>query len=69
MGGVVLYGVRPLPLAVVFSPLFKISFGNPYLKILNLSKLFVSDVLMKKKIYKFSFTPSQSNMVLKIAHA
>ena len=34
---------------VVFCPLLKISFGNPYLKILDLQKLFVVDAAMKKK--------------------
>ena len=40
-------------------PLLKISLGNPYLKILDLTKLFIADAPMKKKIIKFSFTPSQ----------
>ena len=32
------------------------------MKILDLAKLFVADALMKKKIKKFSFTPSQSTL-------
>ena len=33
-----------------FGPLFKISLGNPCLKILDLSKYFVADAPMNKKI-------------------
>ena len=38
------------PLSHVFCPLFKISLGNPYLKILDPTKLFVTDAPMKKKV-------------------
>ena len=37
----------PPPLG--FYPLLKISLGNPYLKILDLSKLFIADAPVKKK--------------------
>ena len=40
MGGI---GIR------VFCPALKISLGDPYLKILDLAKLFVADAPMKKK--------------------
>ena len=47
---------------VAFCPLLKISLGNPYLKIFELSKLFVTDVFMKKKKSKniVLLRPSQS---------
>ena len=45
-------------LPVGFCPLLEISLGNPYLKITDLSILFVADALMKRK--KNSLTPSQS---------
>ena len=52
----------PLP-PLLLCPLLKISLGNPYLKILDLTKLFVADAPMKKKKEKkFSFTPSQSTL-------
>ena len=50
------------PPSLIFCPLLKISLGNPYLKILDLTKLFIADASMKKKIKKFSFTPSQSTL-------
>ena len=50
------------PPCLGFCPLLKISFRNPYLKILDLSKLFVADAPMKKNIQNFCFTPSQSNL-------
>ena len=59
MGGGALYGVRPPP-PLFFCPLLKISLGNPHLKILDLSKLFISDAPMKKKFKKFIFTPSHA---------
>ena len=34
---------------VVFCPLLKKSSGNPYLKILDFSQLFIADAPMKKK--------------------
>ena len=40
--------LRPPPI-LVFCPLLKISLGNPYLKILDLTKLFIVDTPMKKK--------------------
>ena len=45
-GGDALYA--PHPPAVVVCHLLKISLGNPYLKILDLLKLFVADALIKK---------------------
>ena len=45
---------------MVFCPLLKKSSGNPYLKILDFSQIFIADAPMKKKIQKFSFTPAQS---------
>ena len=50
-------GVESPPPPTVFCPLLKIFFSQPYLKILDLANLFVSDALMKKKIKQFSFTP------------
>ena len=35
--------------ADVFCPFLKISLGNPYLKILTISKLFVADAPKKRK--------------------
>ena len=40
--------VRAPPPHVFFCPLLKIALGNSYLKILDISKLFVGDALMKK---------------------
>ena len=40
------------PLSLVFPPVLKISLGNPYLKILDLTKLFIADAPMKKKNQK-----------------
>ena len=51
--------LNPLNLALFFCSLLKISLRNPYLKILDLAKLFVADAPMKKKII-FYFT--QSNL-------
>ena len=45
-----------LPPSLVFCPLLKIPLGNPYLKMFNLTKLFIADAPMKKKW----FYPSQS---------
>ena len=46
--------LTPLDLWVlVFCLLLKISLDNPYLNILDLSKLFVADTPMKKKHYFF----------------
>ena len=45
---------------LVFWPLLKISLINPYLKILDLAKLFVADAPIKKQIKKSIVTPSQS---------
>ena len=54
--------VRPPPRS--FCPLLKISLGNPYLKILDLTKLYNADAPMKKKnSKKFSFTSSQSTLI------
>ena len=50
--------IRPPP--VVFCPLLKKSSGNPYLKILDFSQIFISDDPMKKEIQKFCLTPAQS---------
>ena len=44
---------------LVFCPLFKISLGKPYLKILDLLKKFVANAPMKKI---FRFTPLKSNL-------
>ena len=52
------------PPALVFCPILKISLLNPYLKIFDLTKLFVADARMKKKCKEFSFTPSQSTLNL-----
>ena len=58
MGGGALYA--PLP-ALVFCPLIKISLGNPYLKIIDISKHIVADApLNKKKSTKFVLPLSQS---------
>ena len=46
----------------MFCPLLKISLGNPYLKILDFTKLFISDAPMKKEGQKHSFIPSQSTL-------
>ena len=56
MGGGALYAPHP----VVFCPLLKKSSGNPYLKILDFSQLFIADAPMKKNPKKFSFIPAQS---------
>ena len=57
-------GFPPPPCRWVFCPLFKISSSNPYLNILHLSKHFVANTPMNKKIIqKFSFTPSQSTQL------
>ena len=42
------YGQGRCTPLVVFCPLLKISLGNPNLKILDLSKLFVADATMEK---------------------
>ena len=48
---------------MVFCRLLKISLGNPYLKILDLSNLFVADAPMRKKYEKkCSFTLSLSTL-------
>ena len=47
---------------VVFCPLLKISLSNPYLKILDLSKLYIADAHMQKNIEDFRFTLSQSTL-------
>ena len=52
---------RSLP-ALIFCPLLKIFLVNPYLKILDLAKLFVADSPIKKIEEKNSFTPSQINL-------
>ena len=44
-GGGALYAIPPPP-PLVFCSLFKISLGNPYLKILDLAKLFVVGALL-----------------------
>ena len=49
------------PPPLCFCPLLKISLGNSYLKILDLTKLFVADALMKL-IKRLSVTPSQSTL-------
>ena len=54
MGGGVVYA----PSCLRFFPLLKISVVNPYLKILDLAKLFVADAPIKKNREKNSFTPS-----------
>ena len=41
-------------------PLLKKSSGNPYLKILDFSQLFITDAPMKKRIQFFCFTPAQN---------
>ena len=50
----------PLPPSLAFCLLLKISWGNPYLKVLDLANLFVADAPMKNE--QFSFTPSQSTL-------
>ena len=54
-----------------FCPLLKISVGNPYQKILDLSKLFVADTPMKEKITNLVLLSLRAlcNMWLIIAHA
>ena len=47
----------PPPSRLLFAFLHQISWGNPYIKILDLANLFVAYAPMKKKIKKFSFTP------------
>ena len=47
---------------LVFCPLTQNILDNPYLKILDLAKLFVADVNMKGKNQKNSFTAFQSNL-------
>ena len=47
---------RPLP-ALVSCPLLKISLVNPYLKILDLAKLFVANAPIKQKYKKKQFYP------------
>ena len=62
--------INPATHALVFCPLLKISLVNPYLKILDLAKLFVADVPIKK-IYKKIVLPTLrtlTNIGLKIAH-
>ena len=41
-------GTAPPPPPLFFCPLLKISLGNPYLKILELTKLFIADAPIKK---------------------
>ena len=53
-------GTSPPPL--VSCPLLKIYLGNPYLKILDLAKLFVADAPMKKKSRNLVLPPSQSTL-------
>ena len=43
-------------------PLLKISLGNPYLKFLDLTKLFIAHAPMKKKSRNFVFNPFQSTL-------
>ena len=52
---------NPAVFLVLYS---KIIIGNPYLKILDFSQLFVTDAPMKKTIKQFNFTPSQSTFIL-----
>ena len=49
---------------MAYLPSTKKSRGNPNLKILDFSKLFVADAPMKKKKQKCYFTTSQSTFVL-----
>ena len=62
--------VRPPP-SLFFCPLLKISLGNPYLKIIDLTKLFIADASMKKKIKNFCLPPLRAlwNMGPKTAHS
>ena len=54
-------GMYAPPPSLVFCPLLKLSVGIPYLKILNLAKLFVADAPMKqKKIRKFVSPPPRA---------
>ena len=48
-------GMGPVahPPTLVFCPLLKISLRNPYLKILDLAKLFVANAPVKKKNQNF----------------
>ena len=48
-------GRRTPPHTVFFFPLPKISLGNPFLKIFDISKLFVADANMRKKKKLFYF--------------
>ena len=43
--------IIPFALSFIFCPLLNINLGNPYLKILDLAKLFIADAPMKKKIF------------------
>ena len=45
-----------------FALLLKKSAGDPYLKTLDFSKIFIADAPMKKKTNKFCFVPSQSTI-------
>ena len=45
------------PLFLVICPLLKISLVNPYLKKLDLAKLFVTDAPIKKKIHQKLVSP------------
>ena len=52
----------------VFLPLLKRSSYDPYLKILDLAKLFVTDAPMKKKSKIFVLPPLRANIGLKTGH-
>ena len=59
------------PPSLVFCSLLKTSLGNPYMKMLELLRIFVADAPKKENNKKNSFTPSQSTLkyiVLKIVH-
>ena len=56
------WGALYAPPSLAFCLLLKISWGNPYLKILYLGNLFVVDTHMKKKSKNLVLTPSQSTL-------
>ena len=57
-GGGALYA----PPSLAFCLLLKISWGNPYLKILDLANLFVADAPMKNKSRNLVLPPSQNTL-------
>ena len=56
------HGMGGRPPTPFFLPFTQISLSKTYLKILDLTKLFIADAPMKKKIKNFSFNPSKSTL-------